>query len=150
MKNNHGLLNELLQLYFCMCLNCDRKCSKWHWLPHWYLPRVFFVCILFHLFQLLINLTEGPNMMGFLPPQLPRMLFHYISIFHSSSFSTIIPLVTGFSYFFTLSTGYLHIPEVQRKSSSKILSLLCDIWALPFLPVCKKWFSRRASADVNC
>lgn len=84
MKNNHGLLNELLQLYFCMCLNFDRKCSKWPWLPHWYLPHVVF-CILFHIFQLLINFTEGPNITGFLPPQLPHS-FHYSSIFHSSFF----------------------------------------------------------------
>lgn len=29
MKNDHVFWNGLLQLCFCMCLNFDRKCSKW-------------------------------------------------------------------------------------------------------------------------
>lgn len=98
-----------------------------------------------------VNFTEGPNVMGFLPPQLPHMLFHYNSVFHSSFF---LQHNHPFGYwllfsFHTFPWVPAHPLGVQRQSSSKILSLLCGIWALPFLPVCKKWFSRRASAGVD-
>lgn len=128
MKSNRVLLNELLQLYFCMLLNFDKKCSKWPWLLHWYLPRVVF-CILFHIFQLLVNFTEGSNIMGFLPPQMPHMLFHYNSTFHSSFFLQH-NMAIGLSSLLTLSPEYLHVPWVPRKRSSKILSLLYIVYGL--------------------
>lgn len=44
------------------------------------------LCIPFHIFYPLINLTEAPNAMGFPSPQLPHLLFYYDSFFYSSFF----------------------------------------------------------------
>lgn len=58
--------------------------------------------ILFHIFQLLINFTEGTNIMGFLPPQLPHVTSFILQFFTAhSSFRTIIHLAIGFSSFHT-------------------------------------------------
>lgn len=129
-KNNHVLLNELLQLYFCMCLNFDRKCSKWPWLPQWYLPRVVF-CILFHIFQPLINFLRDQTSWASSHFNCPTCYFIITQLFTSlSHFNTIIHLAIALFSLLVLSPEYLHVPWVQRKRSSMILSLLYMVYGL--------------------
>lgn len=114
-------------------------------LPHWLLFA------LFHIFHLLLNLTEAPNMMGFPHPSCPICYFiitQFSQLFLPSAQSSWFGFCSSLHSHFPLST--CTFPGYKRKSNWKILRLLYGIWALLFLPVCKKCFTWRASAGMNC
>lgn len=113
--------------------------------------HMLFFASCFTFCNLLLTLLWDQTSWASSHPKCPIRYFIITQFFTAlSSFSTIIHLAIGFSSLLALSPEYLHIPWVWRKKSSKILSLLWYKPAVPFLPVYKQWFGRRASAGQKC